>query len=69
MALLAHITPEQAEELAGQQYAEGSYFNPLQINGEWYISAEEVRDCETVEWIKDLEVTEVEIPVTDLELP
>jgi hypothetical protein len=69
MALLAHITPEQAEELTGQQYAEGSFFNPIQIGAEWYISAEEVRDCVTVDWVKDLEVTEVEIPVEDIELP
>ena len=69
MALLAHITPEQAEELTGAEYAQGSYFNPLQIGEDWYISAEEVRDCVTVDWVKDLEVTEVEIPVTDLELP
>jgi hypothetical protein len=34
-----------------------------------YISAGEVRDCVTVEWVKDLEVTEVEIPVIDIELP
>jgi hypothetical protein len=69
MALLAQITASQAEELTGLEYAQGSYFNPLQIGYEWYISAEEVRDCVTVEWVKDLEVTEVEIPVTDLELP
>jgi len=69
MAQLAQITPAQAEALTGQQYASGSYFNPFQIGEDWYISAEEVRDCVTVEWVKDLEVTEVEIPVTDLELP
>ena len=69
MALLAHITAAQAEALTGLEYAEGSFFNPLQIGAEWYISAEEVRDCVTVEWVKDLEVAEVEIPVTDIELP
>jgi hypothetical protein len=69
MALLAHITPAQAEELTGAEYTNGSFFNPIQIGEEWYISAEEVRDCVTVEWVKDLEVTEVEIPVIDLELP
>lgn len=69
MAQLAQITAAQAEELTGVEYAEGSFFNPLQIGELWYISAEEVRDCVTVEWVKDLEVVEVEIPVTDLELP
>jgi hypothetical protein len=69
MALLAQITAAQAEELTGLEYAEGSYFNPIQIGEDWYISAEEVRDCVTVEWVKDLAVVEVEIPVTDLELP
>jgi hypothetical protein len=69
MAQLAHITASQAEALTGVEYAEGSFFNPIQIGELWYISAEEVRDCVTVDWVKDLEVTEVEIPVTDLELP
>jgi hypothetical protein len=69
MALLAQITTEQAGALSGQQFADGSYFYPIQVGDEWYISAEEVRDCVTVEWVKDLEVTEVEIPVTDIELP
>jgi hypothetical protein len=69
MAQLAHITSAQAEALTGVEYAEWSYFNPIKVSGEWYISAEEVRDCVTVDWVKDLEVVEVEIPVTDLELP
>ena len=68
MALLAHITASQAESLTGVEYAEGSFFNPMQIGDEWYISAEEVRDCVTVDWVKDLAVTEVEIPVIDFEL-
>jgi len=69
MAQLAHITASQAESLTGLEYAEGSFFNPLQIGELWYISAEEVRDCVTVDWVKDLEVAEVEIPVIDIELP
>jgi hypothetical protein len=69
MAQLAHITESQAESLIGQNYSDGSYFYPIQVGCEWYISAEEVRDCVTVDWVKDLEVTEVEIPVEDIELP
>ena len=69
MAQLAQITAAQAEELTGRMYANGSYFNPIQVIGEWYISAEEVRDCVTVEWVKDLEVTDVEVPVEDLDFP
>jgi hypothetical protein len=69
MARLAHITIQQAMQLSNRQYADGSYFNPIQIGEDWYISAEEVRDCVTVDWVKDLEVVEVEIPVTDIELP
>lgn len=69
MAQLAQITAAQAEALTGLEYAENSYFNPLQIGELWYISAEEVRDCVTVEWVKDLEVAEVELPVIDLEMP
>lgn len=55
--------------MANVQYAQGAVFNPIQVRGEWYISEEEVRDCVTIEWVNGLEVTEVEIPVTDLELP
>jgi hypothetical protein len=69
MIPMALVTEAQAEALTGHQYAEMSYFNPIQIGDEWYISAEEVRDCVTVEWVKDLAVAEVEIPVTDFELP
>jgi hypothetical protein len=69
MALLAHITAAQAEALTGLEYAKGSFFNPIQIGELWYISAEEVRDCVTVDWVKDLEVTKVEIPVEDLDFP
>jgi hypothetical protein len=69
MALLAQITAAQAEALTGLEYAENSYFNPIQIRELWYISAEEVRDCVTVEWVKDLEVTEVEVPVESLDFP
>jgi hypothetical protein len=69
MIYVAKITAAQAEELTVVEYAEGSFFNPIQIGEDWYISAEEVRDCVTVEWVKDLEVTEVEIPVEDIELP
>jgi hypothetical protein len=69
MIYMALISQEQAEELTGQQYADVSYFNPIQVSGEWYISAEEVRDCDTVDWVKELEVIKVEIPVTDFERP
>jgi len=68
MALLAQITASQAEELTGLEYTEGSFFNPIQIGEDWYISAEEVRDCVTVEWVKDLAMTEVELPIEDIEL-
>jgi hypothetical protein len=70
MAQLAQITTEQAGALSGQEFAGGSYFYPIQVGDEWYISAEEVRDCVNNEfdWLKDLEVPEVEIPVTDFEV-
>jgi hypothetical protein len=69
MALLAHITAAQAEALTGVEYADGAYFFPIQIGDEWYISAEEVRDCVTVDWVKDLEVTEVDVPIEDFDFP
>jgi hypothetical protein len=71
MALLAQITAAQAAALTGQQYEDGSYFNPIQIGEEWYISAEEVRDCVNHEfaWVKDLEVTDLELPPQTVENP
>jgi hypothetical protein len=62
MALLAQITAAQAVQLANRPLKSDSLFNPFQIGEEWYISAEEVRDCVTVDWVKDLEVVEVELP-------
>lgn len=46
------LTPEQAEQLNGQQYATGSYFNPIQdADGNWIISIEEVSQSE-INWLK-----------------
>jgi hypothetical protein len=61
MVRLAEITEGQAQELSGVEFASGRYFNPVVINGKHYISEVEVLDCVSVEWVKSLEIVEVEI--------
>jgi hypothetical protein len=65
MARLAEITALQAQELTGQLYADNQYFNPIEVLGKWYISAEEVRDCVNPEfsWVNELQIVDVEIPI------
>ena len=61
MVRVAEITEAQAQELSGVEYSSGRYFNPIVINSKHYISEVEVVDCVTVEWVKSLEIVEVEI--------
>jgi hypothetical protein len=54
--LVGLLTLLQKEEIAGQPYSEDSLFNPIQdINNNWVISVEEIRDCD-LQWVKDLEL-------------
>lgn len=51
------LTVAQKDELIGQQYAQDSYFNPIQdINDYWVISTEEMVNCVNPDflWVKDL---------------
>jgi hypothetical protein len=55
--MVALLTTEQKDSLAGQWYAPDSYFNPIQdINSNWIISLEEVDQCVNPEfmWVKGL---------------
>jgi hypothetical protein len=57
------LTLEQKNEIAGQLYAEDSYFNPIQdINNDWVISTEEMEECvvEKFMWVKDLPLIDYE---------
>ena len=56
---VAILTIEQKEQLVGQQYANDSYFNPIQdVTGNWVISEEEINFCtnDNFSWIKNLEL-------------
>lgn len=68
MYRVAEITLEQAFELKGHKYSELHFFNPLKINGKWYISEIEVNECQNFEWVKKLEIIEIEKPVEEEEL-
>lgn len=56
--LVGLLTLRQKDEIKGQAYSADSYFNPIQdINNNWVISIEEIRDCD-LQWVKDLELIE-----------
>lgn len=51
------LTTEQKDLLIGQQYTSDSIFNPtLDSNNDWFISIEEVDQCdnESYIWVKEL---------------
>lgn len=55
--ILYLLTQQQKDSLVGQQFAPASYFNPVQdINGDWFISAQEVDQCINPDflWVKTL---------------
>lgn len=43
MIKVARITQEKAVSLIGKEYAPFSYFNPFEINNEWYVSEKEAQ--------------------------
>jgi hypothetical protein len=54
---------EQKELIEGKEFAKDSFFNPIQDkNGDWFVSQEEVRQCENkeFEFIKNLPLTTYE---------
>jgi len=51
------LTIKQKNQIAGQLYADDSYFNPIQdANNKWVISTEEMDECivEEFMWVKEL---------------
>lgn len=59
------LSLEQKKELEGLEYIEGVYFNPIQdINGNWIISEEEVKQSE-IEWVKELKQIKYEPIIID----
>lgn len=49
------ITPELADKLRGKVYHKEAEFNPIQdINGDWFISSEEVENCTNWRYAEDL---------------
>ena len=52
---VAKIAEKQAKQLIGQEMTKGVLFNPIQIEGVWYVSMRES------EFISEFEVVEIEI--------
>lgn len=51
------LTPEQAEELTGKEYAKDMKFAPTEdVDGNFFIGIEEIEQCvnEKFMWVKDL---------------
>lgn len=69
MAWMAEITAEQSVELRGLQWTDGNYYNPIEIDGAWYISEVEVIESmsDELRWVRRLPLKNVE--VRELELP
>lgn len=69
MAWMAEITADQAAELRGLQWTDGNYYNPIEIDGAWYISEVEVIESmsDELRWVRRLPLKNVE--VRELELP
>lgn len=59
------LTLEQKELLFGVEFIPNNYFNPIQdINGDWFISKEEVEQC-SIDWVKKLKESEYIAPQYD----
>lgn len=60
--MIAAITTEQAEQLRGQMYRDNSYFEPFEIDGQWFISEQEVKYCDRPDfaWVNDLTLQQIE---------
>jgi hypothetical protein len=58
---IAKITQQQADLLAGQEYAPACHYNPVQdCTGDWIISIEEIQQTINTEylWVKELPLSE-----------
>jgi hypothetical protein len=56
--IVALLTPDQAEQLKGLEFAPDNFFNPIQdADGNWIISIEEVEQT-TIDWVKELPLIE-----------
>jgi hypothetical protein len=57
------LTIKQKNQIAGQLYADDSYFNPIQdANAKWVISTQEMDECVVEEfmWVKELPLIDYE---------
>jgi hypothetical protein len=57
------LTIKQKNQIAGQLYADDSYFNPIQdANNKWVISTQEMDECVVEEfmWVKELPLIDYE---------
>jgi hypothetical protein len=67
--MVALLTTEQKELIAGQYYDADCKFNPIKDKNEnWIISIEEINQCTNDEyaWVKDLPLIEFEPKLIDL---
>jgi hypothetical protein len=62
------LTPEQRNQLVGQQFAPDQFFNPVpDIDGVYFIFEGEVENCVNEEfmWVKDLPTAEYVPPIVE----
>lgn len=68
--MVALLTTEQKELIAGQYCNTDCKFNPIKDKNEnWIISLEEINQCtnEDFAWVKDLQLIEFEPKIIDLQ--
>ena len=68
MEQVAIITQQQADLLAGQEYAPASHYNPVQdCDNNWLITIQEIEQTTNPDflWVKELTLTEFCAPIYD----
>jgi hypothetical protein len=68
MEQIALITQEQADLLAGQEYAKACHYNPVQdCDDNWLITIQEIEQTTNPDflWVKDLPLSEWCPPVIE----
>jgi hypothetical protein len=71
MEQVAIITQQQADLLAGQEYAPASHYNPVQdCDNNWLITIQEIEQTTNPDflWVKDLPLSEWCPPIIETPL-
>lgn len=67
---VAEITKAQGQELKDKTFDGVQMFSPQEdANGKWYISKQEIEQCTTIDWVKELKIElEYKLKTLDIKL-